>query len=84
MVNLEASADHICSLAGNSHHAAIGSDLDGGFGTDQIPTGLDQYSNLQLMSNLLSERSYSANDIANIFYNNWLNFFVNHYLQNHG
>jgi membrane dipeptidase len=29
--------DHICQLAGNSHHVAIGSDLDGIFGTEQAP-----------------------------------------------
>jgi len=29
--------DHVCQLAGNSLHAAIGSDLDGAFGTEQSP-----------------------------------------------
>ena len=33
--------DHICQLAGNSGHAAIGSDLDGGFGREQSPADLD-------------------------------------------
>jgi len=33
--------DHICQLAGNSLHIAIGSDLDGGFGTEQCPEDLD-------------------------------------------
>ena len=45
VVGLEAVADHIdhiCQLAGNARHAAIGSDLDGGFGTEQTPTGLDR------------------------------------------
>ena len=28
---------HICNLAGNSNHIAIGSDLDGAFGTEQSP-----------------------------------------------
>src|SRR5260370_30407539 len=40
VVGLEAMADHIdhvCQLAGNANHAAIGSDLDGGFGTEQTP-----------------------------------------------
>jgi membrane dipeptidase len=42
-VPLERLADHIqrvCDLAGNTDHAAIGSDLDGGFGTEQTPGGL--------------------------------------------
>ncbi|MCY4233124.1 MAG: membrane dipeptidase [Bacteroidetes bacterium] len=67
--------DHICDLAGNSEHVGIGSDLDGGFGLEQTPTGLDRYSSLQSMEILLSQRGYSNIDIHNIFYNNWLNFF---------
>jgi membrane dipeptidase len=45
IVHLDAVADHIdhvCQLAGNCRHAAIGSDLDGGFGTEQVPAGLDR------------------------------------------
>ena len=33
--------DHVCQLAGNSRHAAIGTDLDGGFGREQSPCDLD-------------------------------------------
>jgi membrane dipeptidase len=33
--------DHICQIAGNARHVAIGSDLDGGYGTEQTPEGLD-------------------------------------------
>ncbi|MFH1085104.1 MAG: membrane dipeptidase, partial [Chloroflexota bacterium] len=43
VVSLEAVADHIdhiCQLAGNARHAAIGSDLDGGYGTEQTPYDL--------------------------------------------
>ena len=29
--------DHICQLAGNARHVGIGTDLDGGFGTEQMP-----------------------------------------------
>ncbi len=29
--------DHICQLAGTARHAAIGSDLDGGYGREQSP-----------------------------------------------
>ena len=29
--------DHICQIAGNANHIAIGSDLDGAFGTEQSP-----------------------------------------------
>ena len=44
--------DHICQLAGNDQHVAIGSDLDGGFGTEQTPTGLDTIADLQKLAPL--------------------------------
>ena len=79
VVNLTSAVDHIdhiCELAGNAQHVAIGSDLDGGFGTDQTPTGLNRYSDLQQMANSLTERGYSSEDVTNIFHYNWLNFFL--------
>src|SRR5215212_5471324 len=64
--------DHICQLAGNSQHAAIGSDLDGGFGREQSPADLDTIADLQHMLDLLSKRGYRDDDIASIMYGNWL------------
>lgn len=64
--------DHICQLAGNSQHAAIGSDLDGGFGREQSPTDLDTIADLQHLTEILSTRGYSDADIMAIMYGNWL------------
>ena len=75
--------DHICELAGNTRQVAIGSDLDGGFGTDQTPSGLDRYSDIQSLAGLLSARGYSSEDVSNIFHRNWLNFFLHSLPQNH-
>ncbi len=66
--------DHICQLAGNSLHAAIGTDLDGGFGREQSPCDLDTIADLQLLPELLAARGYQADDIANIMHRNWLRF----------
>ena len=33
--------DHVCQVAGNADHAGIGTDLDGGYGTEQTPRDLD-------------------------------------------
>jgi membrane dipeptidase len=81
VVGLEAVADHIdhvCQVAGNARHAAIGSDLDGGFGTEQTPTGLDRISDLQKLDAILAARGYSADAIDGIFHGNWLRFFREH------
>ncbi len=64
--------DHVCQLAGNSCHAAIGSDLDGGFGQDQSPQDLQTIADLQKLTGILAGRGYGAEDIANIMYRNWV------------
>jgi membrane dipeptidase len=67
--------DHICQIAGNTKHVAIGTDLDGGFGTEQAPDDMDTIADLQGLPNVLTARGYSASDIEGIFHNNWMNFF---------
>ena len=64
--------DHICQLAGNTRHVAIGTDLDGGFGTEQGPSDLDTIADLQKIVGLLVDRGYSRSDIDGVFSNNWL------------
>jgi membrane dipeptidase len=64
--------DHICQLAGNSSHIAIGSDLDGLFGLEQTPYDMDTIADLQKFHRLLEGRGYNEGDIRNIFHNNWI------------
>ncbi len=68
--------DHICQLAGNTYHAAIGTDLDGGFGTEQSPAGLETIADVQKLESILGERGYSSADIDQIFHGNWMRFFL--------
>lgn len=67
--------DHICQIAGNTNHVAIGSDLDGGFGTEQAPDDLDTITDLQTIQPTLVRRGYTSADIQAIFRDNWMNFF---------
>lgn len=69
--------DHICELAGNTDHVAIGSDLDGGFGTEQTPHDLNTIADLQKLADLLAGRGYSDAAINGIFHGNALRFFQN-------
>jgi membrane dipeptidase len=64
--------DYVCQLAGNARHAAIGTDLDGGFGREQSPHDLDTIADLQKLAGLLADRGYSDDDIAAIMHGNWL------------
>jgi membrane dipeptidase len=67
--------DHICQLAGNTRHVAIGSDLDGGFGTEQCPEDLDTIADLQKLGPLLQQRGYLQDDLRAIFHGNWMRLF---------
>jgi membrane dipeptidase len=64
--------DHICQLAGNSRHAAIGSDLDGLYGKEQTPEDVDTIANLQDLIPILLRLGYSLSNVADIFHANWL------------
>ena len=64
--------DYVCQLAGNSRHAAIGTDLDGGFGREQSPYDLDTIADLQVIPEMLASRGYSTPDIEAIMHGNWL------------
>jgi membrane dipeptidase len=67
--------DHVCQLAGNCRHAAIGSDLDGGFGTEQSPHDVDTIADLQKIADLLRQRGYGEGDVEAVMHGNWLRFF---------
>jgi membrane dipeptidase len=67
--------DHICQLAGNTDHVAIGSDLDGGYGTEQTPRDVKIYRDLQKLDGIMQGRGYSDHDIDKFFHGNWLRFF---------
>jgi membrane dipeptidase len=66
--------DHICQIAGDSLHAGIGSDFDGGFGLQSIPPELDSIADLQKIASGLIERGYSEIDAENVLGGNWLRF----------
>ena len=64
--------DHICQIAGNAHHVVIGTDLDGGFGTEQCPSDINTIADLQKIPGLLQDRGYSKSDIQGVMSGNWL------------
>src|SRR2546421_932033 len=67
--------DRVCQLAGNARHAALGTDLDGGFGREQSPYDLDTIADLQKIPELLRGRGYSETDVAGVMYGDWGRFF---------
>jgi membrane dipeptidase len=70
--------DHVCQLAGDAEHAAIGSDFDGGFGLQSIPPELNTIADLQMVASKLMALGYGEADAANILGGNWLRFLRRH------
>jgi membrane dipeptidase len=64
--------EHVCQLAGNTLHAAIGTDMGG---TNHMPCDLKIAVDLQKLATILASRGYSDADIDNIFHGAWLRFF---------
>ena len=64
--------DHICQVTGSSKHAAIGSDLDGGYGREQAPADLRTIADFNRIPEALSARGYADADVALIAHGNWL------------
>ena len=64
--------DHICQVTGHAGTVGLGSDLDGGFGREAVPEGLDSVADLPKIGALLGERGYSPSDTAAILSGNWL------------
>ncbi|MBV9986720.1 MAG: dipeptidase [Chitinophagaceae bacterium] len=65
--------DHVCQLAGNTHHVGIGTDLDGAFGKEQCPHDLETIADLQQIPALLKQRGYTEADCERIMHGNFLN-----------
>jgi membrane dipeptidase len=61
--------------AGNARHAAIGTDLDSGYGTEQTPRDLDTIADVQQIPDLLRRRGYSEEEIRQVMHGNWIRFF---------
>jgi membrane dipeptidase len=64
--------DYVCQLAGDARHVGLGTDFDGGFGLQSVPSGIDSIADLQKLPPLLEEKGYSDQDIAAILGENWL------------
>mgnify|MGYP006086100581 CR=1 FL=1 len=71
--------DHICQLAGNGRHVAIGTDLDGGFGRELAPVDMDTIADLQGFLDLLRGAGYNEDDVAAIAHGNLLRLFRNNW-----
>ena len=69
---LAAHIDHICQMAGDSSHAALGTDFDGGFGAASVPLGIDTIADMQKLAPVLKMKGYNDEDASAVLGENWL------------
>jgi membrane dipeptidase len=72
LVTLVDMIDHICQLTGSPAHVGIGTDIDGGFGAEAMPDGIDTVTDLYLLGDALAERGFSLEDVVGILSGNFL------------
>lgn len=64
--------DHVCQVTGSVAHVGIGSDIDGGFGAEAIPEGLDTVTDLLRIGDGLRARGFSEPDVEAVLSGNFL------------
>ena len=71
--DVAAHVDHVCQLLGSADHVGIGSDMDGGFGRDDVPAEIDSIADLRKIGDVLQEKyAYDADHVAKIMGENWV------------
>jgi membrane dipeptidase len=64
--------DYVCQITGSAAHVGIGSDFDGGFGSESIPAEIDTVADLLKIADVLRGRGYSETDIEAVMSGNML------------
>jgi membrane dipeptidase len=67
--------ERICDVVGSRAHVGIGSDMDGGFGADDLVDGIRSPSDLSKLADGLRERGWSDGEVDGFTHMNWLRFF---------
>lgn len=67
-----AAIDHVCQVTGSAAHVGIGSDYDGGFGSESIPYEIDTVADTRQIARKLRLRGYNDNDIEAVMSGNML------------
>jgi len=66
--------EHVCEITGSRAHTALGSDADGGFAADRLPEGIDRLTDLRKITDALSARGWSDDEVRGFAFNNWARF----------
>lgn len=78
MSDIVAHVKHLADVTGTARHIALGTDMDGGVGRDDIPFELSTSADLPIVADHLSTAGFSDDDVRGIMCENWLRFFRLH------
>ena len=62
----------VAEVAGSPRHVAMGSDYDGGFGSEQTPDELDTIADHAKIGDALRARGWHDADVTGVLGGNWL------------
>lgn len=68
--------EHVCELTNSRDHIALGSDMDGGFGADGLPEGINTPSDLTVLTKALQAQGWSKAELAGFAHANWERFWA--------
>lgn len=69
-----AHVERIVEIAGRADVVALGSDMDGGFGADRLPEGINAPRDLTRLTEALQARGWSEEHLAGFRFDNWMHF----------
>ena len=70
--------EHICEIMGRNDRIALGSDMDGGFNTTELPEHINAPKDYPALQEGLRARGWSDQDLTGFARRNWLDFFHKH------
>jgi membrane dipeptidase len=63
---------YVCDLAGDARHVGIGTDFDGGFGSESTPKEIDTVADLEKLAVALSSAHFKDQEVESILSGNWM------------
>ncbi len=66
--------ERVCEIVGDRGHIGLGSDMDGGFGADRLPEGINHPHDLVRLSDALSTHGWSDKEITHFTWGAWAGF----------
>lgn len=66
--------EHVCEIANSRAHIGLGSDMDGGFGADGLPDGINTPTDLVILADALRNAGWNDMEIRGFVHGNWERF----------